>query len=242
MLRIAVYSLSSCQGCITNILTYMGEFLEKLGTEVDIMYFKLVKEPEEEVIPYVHLAFVEGSVTLEEQVEFLKLIRRRSGTLVALGTCASTGGVAYYSSRSIDVKSIPVEPAYTQAKALSEIVYVDYELRGCPVLATEFMEFITKFIRGGVWRPPDYHVCAECKLAGLDCLLDEGKPCLGPITMGGCKAICRKKGLPCYGCRGPALEVDVKAFLKSLEKRGVNVDDVKKMVKIFMGRRGGELL
>jgi F420-non-reducing hydrogenase small subunit len=34
------------------------------------------------------------------------------------------------------------------------------------------------------------------------CLLAQGFPCLGPVTRGGCKALCVKGGMPCTGCFG----------------------------------------
>ncbi len=35
------------------------------------------------------------------------------------------------------------------------------------------------------------------------CLLQQGLVCLGPVTRGGCDALCIKANMPCTGCFGP---------------------------------------
>ncbi len=42
--------------------------------------------------------------------------------------------------------------------------------------------------------------------------------CLGPITQGGCGAICVSGGSPCYGCFGIRDEANIPALRKILEK------------------------
>ena len=51
---------------------------------------------------------------------------------------------------------------------------------------------------------PTHSLCIECKRRGLPCVLvDDGLPCLGPITQTGCGALCPACGRACYGCFGP---------------------------------------
>ena len=39
-------------------------------------------------------------------------------------------------------------------------------------------------------------------------LVDKGIPCLGPATVAGCGALCPAYGRGCYGCFGPAREMN----------------------------------
>ncbi|RLE99715.1 MAG: hypothetical protein DRJ63_04450 [Thermoprotei archaeon] len=241
MLKVAVYSLTSCQGCLMNIVMALGSAVERLAKLVDVEYFKLVKEiySDEEIVP-VNIAFVEGAAVCEKDIKKLKAIRDNCRILVALGTCASTGGVGYYGSRRAKGFKEPKIARYIEGEPLSSIVYVDYELRGCPVTFSEFMETLSKLIKGIIPRPIDYHVCMECKERGIPCLLDKGIPCLGPITMGGCSAPCPSIGIPCYGCRGPALEADFDNYVNMLREKGVPLQRIIESIEVFMGRKARE--
>jgi hypothetical protein len=69
-----------------------------------------------------------------------------------------------------------------------------------------------------------FSVCNECRFVGKDCLLEKGELCLGPITLGGCGAICTASGYPCEGCRGPLL--DLEFGLSTLRRYKVDFQEV----------------
>ncbi|MEM3793629.1 MAG: 2Fe-2S iron-sulfur cluster-binding protein, partial [Candidatus Bathyarchaeia archaeon] len=69
-----------------------------------------------------------------------------------------------------------------------------------------------------------FSVCNECRFVGKDCLLEKGELCLGPITLGGCRAICTASGYTCEGCRGPLL--DIEFGLSTLRKYGIDWREV----------------
>ncbi len=236
MVKVAVYSLSSCQGCITTIVSELGRLLSRLPEIVEITYFKDAKELYPEHVEHVDIAFVEGAVVTEENLKLLKAIREKCRILVALGNCASLGNMAYVARREFGesiVKSAPIK--YVDPAPLKKYVKVDFELRGCPVTPTEFLEAISKLARGVIPWPTDEHVCANCKFKGNACFLKRGIVCLGPITYGGCGAPCPSSGVPCYGCRGLALDVDIKAYRSLIEELGLSWEAVVRKAKMFMG-------
>jgi len=55
------------------------------------------------------------------------------------------------------------------------------------------------------------------------------KPCLGPITQGGCQAICVSGGSACYGCFGLREETEIENLLKVLNK----ITDKKEINRYF---------
>jgi coenzyme F420-reducing hydrogenase gamma subunit len=69
----------------------------------------------------------------------------------------------------------------------------------------------------------------ECKQANNPCRLIDGKPCLGPITQGGCRAVCVSGGSPCYGCFGLREESNVEGLLAILN----NITDKKEIERYF---------
>ena len=87
---VAVYKFSSCDGCQLSLLNLEDELLELAGA-VEIAYFL---EARRRVLPGPYdVGLVEGSVTTPHEVERILEIRSQVRFLVALGTCATAGGI-----------------------------------------------------------------------------------------------------------------------------------------------------
>lgn len=52
-------------------------------------------------------------------------------------------------------------------------------------------------------------------------LVAKGAPCLGPVTVTGCGALCPSLGRDCYGCYGPAENPNVPALTHWLADHGM---------------------
>ncbi len=114
-------------------------------------------------------------------------------------------------------------------RSLDQVVDVDYYVPGCPptpkVISSALDALLTgKLPAKGSVLASDRALCFECELnetkpekpALTDikrvhqvipepdkCLLAQGILCLGPVTRGGCEALCVKAHMPCTGCFGP---------------------------------------
>ena len=243
-MKLAFYSLTSCEGCLTTLITKLGSDLEGLFNIFDIDYFKLVREPVGgSRIPKADIAFVEGAVVTNLDRERLLEIRKNSSFVVALGTCASSGNIAYTASRGVDLKGKRLRDVeISEAEPISSVITVDYELSGCPVSGEEFTDALLRLVNGIEPVQPDFSVCYECKMKGNDCLLEKKKVCLGPLAMGGCGAACTSVGAACYSCRGPASEADLDAYLKTIEKKGIDKKRALMLLHMFMGKKAKEVL
>jgi coenzyme F420-reducing hydrogenase gamma subunit len=103
-------------------------------------------------------------------------------------------------------------------------VKVDLELRGCPISKAQLVETVAALLRGRRPHLPSTTVCAECKARGTTCVMvAKGTPCLGPVTMAGCSAICPAYARGCYGCFGPSESPNVAALAG--QWRALGVDD-----------------
>jgi sulfhydrogenase subunit delta len=224
--KVAVYKFSSCDGCQLSILNLEDELLD-LAQAVDIAFFlearSLVKPG-----PY-DIALVEGSISTPHEAERIQEIRRETGYLVALGICATAGGIQSLRNFShLDDLAWAVyeHPEYLQtletSTPLSEHVKVDLDLWGCPVNKYQVVEVISAFIQNRKPNLPTHSVCLDCKRNGTTCVLvAQGIPCLGPATRTGCGALCPASGRGCYGCFGPAPCAEMDAMvttLKTLER------------------------
>ncbi len=220
---IAVFKFSSCDGCQLSLLNMEDELLD-LAEAVDIAYF-LEATRAARPGPY-DIAFVEGSVTTPHEIERIKEIRRESRTLIALGTCATSGGIQAlrnFTDASAYAKAAYAHPEYLHyletATPISQHVQVDLELWGCPVNKAQVLEVIVALLNNRRPNLPPYSVCLECKRRGEVCVLvDKGLPCLGPITQAGCGALCPANGRGCYGCFGPARSGNIDSLTLILHK------------------------
>ena len=208
-LRVAVHKFGSCDGCQLAFLN-AGEALLALAGRVDIVHFA-------EAGPYapearVDVAFVEGSIGTPEEVERIRQVREHARVLVAIGACATSGGVQ--ALRNLAQASDWVARTYpdpgavhvlAESRPVSAYVAVDLELAGCPVTTRAVMEAVASFLRGAPPAAAREKLCLECKRAGHPCVLvTRGAPCMGPVTAAGCGALCPGLGRACYGCFGPA--------------------------------------
>lgn len=223
---VAVFKFSSCDGCQLSILNLEDELLELAGL-IDIAYF-LEARREARPGPY-DITLIEGSVTTEDEIERIKKIRQESGLLIAIGTCATAGGVQAlrnFGNLEILTDAVYEHASYIQSlrtsTAISEHVKVDLEIWGCPVNKYQLAEAIAALLQNRTPNIPEYSLCLECKRSGNVCVVvADGTPCLGPITRTGCGAICPSMNRGCYGCFGPSSTAQIDAFatqLKSLER------------------------
>jgi coenzyme F420-reducing hydrogenase gamma subunit len=213
--KLAVYKFSSCDGCQLSLLNLEDELLDLVGA-VDIAYF-LEARRETQPPPY-DIGLVEGSISTPEEAERIKWVRRECKYLVSIGACATSGGIqALRNWADVDEYSSYVYPHPEYIEALDTVtpiathVFVDFELRGCPVNERQLLELISAVLVGRRPNIPSHALCVECKREGHSCVMvSKGEPCLGPATHAGCGALCPSVGRGCYGCFGPmeAPEVD----------------------------------
>lgn len=218
---VAVFKFSSCDGCQLSLLNMEDELLD-LADAVDIAFF-LEASRAARPGPY-DIAIVEGSITTEHELERIKEIRRDSKTLIALGTCATSGGVQAlrnFADHKVFAEKVYEHPEFLHylptSTPIAEHVPVDLELWGCPVNKLQVIEIITALLNNRRPNLPQYSVCLECKQRGTICVLvDKGVPCLGPATQAGCGAICPANGRGCYGCFGPAKSTNLDSLTRVL--------------------------
>ena len=80
---------------------------------------------------------------------------------------------------------------------------------------------------------PTYPVCVDCKQRLNTCLFDLGEICLGPISRAGCDAVCPTGKSPCLGCRGPAEELNMPAFLELVKERGLSLENLTEKLSFY---------
>jgi len=238
---VAILSLTCCEGCQVAIFDLGERFLEFL-TKVNIGDFRLAEELPD--VKKYDIAIVEGTAITKEQLRRLKIVRKKSKILIALGACACVGGpqeikdyrgnknqlirIVYPNVRGIDNPNI---------KSVKELVKVDFEIPGCPINKEEFFRIINELIAGKKPIIEQKPVCEECIRKNKMCFLLLGKPCLGAITLAGCGAICPANNFPCDGCRGPRKGIKLEAMKRALKFKAHMRDDEIEMVMERFGEK-----
>lgn len=235
---LAVWKFASCDGCQLCLLDLEDQLLEIAGA-IDIAHFPEATTAHTEG-PYT-VSLVEGSITTPHDVERIQEIRDRSDILVAIGACATAGGIqALKNLADVDefIRLVYATPTYIDSLAtstpISSHVDVDIELRGCPVNKHQLLELVGALLAGRKPNLPTYPVCIECKARGVSCVMVAAKtPCLGPITQAGCGAICPAFDRGCYGCFGPAETVNAASLADRWRELGVDDDRLVRALRTF---------
>jgi len=236
--RVAIFDFACCEGCQLQIVNMEEEILDLINL-VDVVEWR---EAMSEQSTEYDIAIIEGSITREEDEERVKQIRERSKILVALGACATIGGVNKLKNRFDlnDVKRyVYHEDAdqphlnTAQTKAVHEVVNVDFKIHGCPIDRAEFAYVVKCLAVGKTPEIPNYPVCVECKLRENVCRYEYNEVCLGPITRAGCNARCPSNGFWCFGCRGLIDDPNVDAARDVMDQYGKTIEDLKHRLVLF---------
>ena len=180
-------------------------------------------------------------MTTESDVKRIRRVRRVSRTLVAIGACAVAGGIqALRNAADVDdyIAAVYPSPEYietlAQSTPISAHVEVDLEIGGCPIDKRQLLEVVGAFLCGRRLGLPQTSVCMQCKQRGTVCVMvARGTPCLGPVTRGGCGAICPAYNRGCYGCFGPMETPNTRALRDRLRALGMSESDIARTYATF---------
>lgn len=244
MKQFAVLQLSGCAGCEVSLLN-----AEAWVEQYKLVYMPLVVSAYD--VPAVDVLLVSGGIRTDEDLYNLRRAARQAKQVVAVGTCAISGGVANLGDRD-DVRALFMAQAerhhlprlLPRSHPVDTAVPVDLYLPGCPPTPELFMAVLTDPAAFQAARV----VCQECgrrklrdmrpaHLVGFQrgqvlpdiCLINQGYLCVGTSTRGGCRAPCTRAGHPCVGCRGPSdvlIEHESAQWLASIQKVFATMTDI----------------
>lgn len=243
-MKFAVLQLTGCAGCEVSLFN--------AGDQLDfgaLSYMPLLVSVDE--IPEVDLLLVTGGIRNDEDLFKLRRAAARVNKIVAVGTCAISGGITGLGDRA-EVRNLffakahrsTVPPLLPECRPIDREVDVALYLPGCPPVP----ELYVGLLRDDVTLNTGSIVCRECgrkkpkdirpkKLEsmvrpGIDpdiCLVKQGLLCVGSSTRNGCGALCPKAGFPCVGCRGPSnnlIEQDADAWFAAIRHVFARMTDI----------------
>ena len=236
--RVAVFDFACCEGCQLQIVNLEEEIIDLVSAVEMVEWREGMSEQSHEY----DIAIIEGSIMRPEDEKRIELIRSRAKILIALGACATIGGINKLKNNFNldeakkcvygDDSTMP-HLECSPTKAVDEVVEVDFKIHGCPINRDEFTKVVRSLLLGKKPHIPDYPVCVECKANETICRYEYNEICLGPITRAGCNAPCPGRGFRCFGCRGFVDHPNVQAARDVMEEYGLTVDDLKQKMVLF---------
>ncbi|MCD6393499.1 MAG: cytochrome B [Planctomycetes bacterium] len=241
--RVAIFDFACCEGCQLQIVNLEEEILDLIGAVDMVKWREAMSESSEDY----DIAIIEGSITRPEDEDRIRSIRSRAKVLIAIGACATMGGLNKLKNNfdMDDVRQCVYGDAgrmehldTAPTKAVDEVVKVDYKVHGCPMNPEEFTYVVRCLLMGKTPHIPDYPVCVECKMKENVCRWEYGEICLGPITRAGCGAKCPSASFRCFGCRGYVDDPNMTAAKDVMDKYGLSVDMLKSKLVLFGSKQG----
>ena len=165
--RLATVWLDGCSGCHMSLLD-TDERLIALAQQVTVVWGPLVDA--KEFPGNVDVTLVEGTVSSEDDLHRIRLVRARSKILVTLGDCAITGNVpamrnnfgvnavlkrAYLENATLDaqIQRQVIPPLLAIARPVHEFVPVDVFVPGCPPPADLIFSVLSDLLEGKMPNP-----------------------------------------------------------------------------------------
>lgn len=205
--KVAFYWCASCGGCDEAVVDLAEKILDVVAA-VDIVFWPVAldfkyKDIEAMEDGSIAVSFINGAIRTGEQEHIAKLLRAKSGLVVAFGSCSSMGGVpalanltsresifrrVYHDSPTV-VNADGVEPRTASAPAghkltlpefyktvfkLNDIIAVDYYLPGCPPPPELIWNAVAAILKGEL--PPKGAVLSPDKSLCGSCKRNESKP------------------------------------------------------------------
>ncbi|WP_051309670.1 NADH-quinone oxidoreductase subunit B family protein [Desulfogranum japonicum] len=186
-IRLAEEWLHSCAGCEMAFLN-IGEHLLDLLQDIDIVHMPVLMDHKyygqkgeygQRRLPKADIGLVSGGCANEEHKEILTHMRAQCDVLVALGTCATHGGIPamannwgmqetyeqVFQTSTCETTSVPADHLprpLDRVYALDELVSIDLLLPGCPPNPTHIAEIIGSLVAGRQPQLPSKSVCDTC--------------------------------------------------------------------------------
>ncbi len=180
--------LNSCSGCEISLVD-LGERLLDVLQRVDFVhipvlfdhkYFGQTGEKQHLDIPEADVGIISGGIRNEEHAEIAAHMRSRCKMIIALGTCATHGGIPAlangfpvqdllercFTTETTDENprmfEPPVPPLLDVCSALDEHIAVDVYLPGCPPHPDQLFAALTALLDGKTPELPTKSVCDTC--------------------------------------------------------------------------------
>jgi len=231
--KVAFYWCSSCGGCEETIVDLEEKVLDVVAA-LDIVFWPCALDFKYSDVEAMNdgaiaVSFINGAIRTAEQEHVAKLLRKKSGLVIAFGSCSCMGGIpalanlknreAIFKRSYLDSPTVVNEKGtvpqtetkvngytlklpefYSTVFKLDDVIKVDYYMPGCPPTAKNLATAVGAVLEGKL--PPQGSVLLPDKTLCVSCDRNETKP--DTITIQEFKRITQVKADPekCFLAQG----------------------------------------
>ena len=205
--KLGLYWCASCGGCEESVVDLAEGILDVVAA-VDIVFWPVAmdfKKQDVEDMPDGSIAatLINGAVRTTEQEEMVRLLRRKSGVIIAYGSCAHLGGIpglanqftrerilqyVYHEAPTVsnELQTRPqtrhvfngdattLPEFHHTVRTLDQVIDVDYYLPGCPPTPALLQAAVGALLSGEL--PPKGSVLAPDIALCDECARKDSKP------------------------------------------------------------------
>jgi len=151
-LRIGWFSFTCCEDSTIVFTELLNKHYKDWLKKLDFVHARFLRRDSSAEIKDMDIAFIEGAISSDTQAAKLKKIREKAKTLVAVGSCAVTGGPSnqrnFFNQENYqEIKPILERFKYKEkVLKVADVVKVDASVPGCPMNEQLFLNLISKFL------------------------------------------------------------------------------------------------
>jgi sulfhydrogenase subunit delta len=150
-LRLGWFTFTCCEDNSIVFVELLNKHYFEWKEKVDFRYCRVLKS--KNVLDDLDVAFVEGAISSDNEKKRLLEVRSKSKYLVAVGSCACTGGPSAQRNDFSPEAKAKIAPTlkqwnlYEKVLKLDDIVKVDDKVEGCPMVEQKFLEVLGKYLK-----------------------------------------------------------------------------------------------
>jgi coenzyme F420-reducing hydrogenase gamma subunit len=150
-MRIGWFSFSCCEDSTIVFTELLNDHFDEWSKKMEFQHLRILKKNNK--LEGLDVAFVEGAIASEEDADKLREIRKNCKRLVAIGSCAVNGLPSAQRNQFDPERKHEIEflihkfRMAKEVKTLAQIVKVDYQVAGCPMVESVFLQTLDKLFK-----------------------------------------------------------------------------------------------
>ena len=150
-LKAGLFSFTGDEGCVITFLEILNYKLKDWDGRVEWQAARVLRKKSS--LEGLDVAFVEGAISNEKELEKLMEIRKNAKKVVAIGTCAINGSPSNHRNSFDEDKKREIKHILKRfnhmpsVEPIGKYVKVDAEVPGCPIIEQKFVEVMEQYIK-----------------------------------------------------------------------------------------------
>ena len=150
-LRIGWFTFSCCEDSTIIFTELLNDHWEQWKKLLDIRHARVLQD--KNVLDQLDVAFIEGALNSQKQVDTVKEIRLKSKKVVAIGACACTGMPSAQRNTFKPKEAKEIEPLLEKfeflpkGQKLADVIKVDMNVPGCPMDEKVFLHALDALLK-----------------------------------------------------------------------------------------------